>query len=359
MSRVLIGSALTHIKEAAVDSPILSIVGLSFRFPAQEGSPEVTVLDAFSLAVPRGGRSILFGRADAGKTTLGRILSGLVPRFTGGALHGNVRIDGRDIRGVPPYDLVQSVGLVAQDSDEQLLTTRCDTEVAFALESLGLPRPEMRERVGESLRRVGLADFADRNPATLSGGEKKRLLVACLDAIRPGLWILDEALGELDLEWKTRVLDIAAAAGGTALLMESRWSGLAASRGTSFFHMESGCLRAEAKDGREPAFLAALTDAGIRQGEPKESRQKEAKGFLGARGLRFRFQGSSSFALGIDHLDLQLGESCALVGRNGSGKSTLGKILCGLLRPQAGSVGIGGEWGFRNLAAGELSAKVG
>src|SRR5271157_3820271 len=102
MSRVLIGSALTHIKEAAVDSPILSIVGLSFRFPAQEGSPEVTVLDAFSLAVPRGGRSILFGRADAGKTT------------------------------------------------------RCDTEVAFALESLGLPRPEMRERVGESLRRVGL-----------------------------------------------------------------------------------------------------------------------------------------------------------------------------------------------------------
>ncbi len=282
-----------------------------------------------------------------------------MPRFTGGALRGNFRVDGSDIRGVPPFDLVLHVGLVAQDSDEQLLTTRCDTEVAFALESLGLPRPEMRARVRESLRKVGLADFEGRNPATLSGGEKKRLLVACLDAIRPGLWILDEALGELDLEWKTRVLDIVDAAGGTALLMESRWSSLAAAKGTSFSLLESGRLRAEANDAQEPAFLSALIDAGIRQGEPKAPRPREAKGFLQARGLRFQFQGSTGFALAIEQLELRFGEVCALVGKNGSGKSTLGKILCGLLRPQAGSLGIGGECGVRSLAPHELSAKIG
>jgi energy-coupling factor transporter ATP-binding protein EcfA2 len=213
--------------------------------------------------------------------------------------------------------------------------------------------------VPDSLRKVGLAGFADRNPSTLSGGEKKRLLVACLHAIRPDLWILDEALGELDFEWKTRILDLIAEAGGTALLMESRWSSLAASRGTSFFLLEGGRLNAAASDSREPSFSVAIADAGIRQRAPREPRRTSAKGALRAEGLGFQFDGPAGFALRIDALDLRFGETCALVGRNGSGKSTLGRILCGLLRPQAGTVRIGGESGWRTLAAEELQARVG
>jgi energy-coupling factor transporter ATP-binding protein EcfA2 len=341
-----------------VDSPILSVRGLSFRFAGQERVPGVQVLDGLSLTVPRGGPGVLFGRADGGKSTLARIVTGLVPRFTGGALGGSVTLCGRDIRGAAPFDLMTSVGLVAQDSEEQLLTTRCDAEVAFALESLGMPRAEMHSRVLESLRRVGLAGFEERNPATLSGGEKKRLLVACLDAIRPDLWILDEALGELDFEWKTRILDLIAGAGGTALLMESRWSSLAAARGTSFFLLEGGRIRASAEDPREPLFSGAIADAGIRQRAPRERLRAAAHGALRIDGLGFRF-GPSGFALHVDSLDLRFGETCALVGRNGSGKSTLGRILCGLLRPQAGTIRIGGDAGWRALAAEELNARVG
>ena len=194
--------------------PLLSLDALSFRFPGIDGSAGAMVLEGLTLAVSRGEPAVLFGRADAGKTTLARIAAGLVPRFTGGAMAGETRVGGRDPRRTPPYELMQDVGLVAQDSEEQLLTTRCDAEVAFALESLGVPRSRMREMVNASLQRAGLAAFAHRNPATLSGGEKKRLLAACLEAIRPGLWILDEALGELDFEWKVRVMDLAADAGG-------------------------------------------------------------------------------------------------------------------------------------------------
>jgi energy-coupling factor transport system ATP-binding protein len=342
-----------------VDSPILSVRDLSFRFAGQERMPGIQVLDGLSLTVPCGRPSVVFGRADAGKSTLARIVSGLVPRFTGGALGGSVTLGGRDVHGAAPFDLMTSVGLVAQDSEEQLLTTRCDTEVAFALESLGMPRAEMRERVHQTLRKAGLAGFEDRNPATLSGGEKKRLLVACLDAIRPDLWILDEALGELDFEWKTRILDLIAEAGGTALLMESRWSSLAAARGTSFFLLEGGRIRASAEDSREPSFSAAIADSGIRQRAPRETRRAAANGALRIDGLGFRFDGPGGFSLRVDSLDLRFGETCALVGRNGSGKSTLGRILCGLLKPQAGTIRIGGDAGWRALAAEDLHARVG
>ena len=339
--------------------PLLSIADLSFRYPGIDGAAGMTVLEGTSLTVPRGGRSVIFGRADAGKTTLARIIGGLVPRFTGGALTGSVLVGGNDTRTVLPFDLLQSVGMVAQDSDEQLLTTRCDTEVAFALESLGMPRPRMREQVEESLRKAGLSGFAARNPATLSGGEKKRLLVACLDAIRPELWVLDEALGELDGDWKARVLEIIAEAGGTALLTESRWSGMAASDSRRFFLLDGGRVSAHAEDPHDESFLSALDGAGIRQGNPVRHPAASDKGSLQVRGLRFRFEGSTRFEMGIDSLELRFGEICALVGRNGSGKSTLGKILCGLLPPLAGTISVMGDRGSRALRAEDLRAMIG
>jgi energy-coupling factor transport system ATP-binding protein len=347
--------------EAVMDDllPILSTDELSFRFPGIEGAAGVTVLDRLSFTVARNRSTILFGRADAGKTTLARIAAGLIPRFTGGALSGVVRMDGRDTTRVPPYELMQDLGLVAQDSEEQILTTRCDSEVAFALESLGIPRAQIRERVDSSLLRAGLSGFEHRNPATLSGGEKKRLLVACLDAVRPGLWILDEALGELDFEWKIRVLDLVADARGTALLMESRWSSLADARGKSFYLMDKGRIRAQAADPTEPSFASEMTEAGLRPGPGRKARPRAAGDFLGVKGLEFHFEGAAGFSLAVDSLELRFGEICALVGKNGSGKSTLGKLLCGLLLPARGGIGLGGKWGFKTAQPGELGRRVG
>ncbi len=343
-------------------APLLSIEDLSFRYPPSPGNAPgsgARVVDRLALEIPAAATAVLLGRADAGKTTLARIVAGLVPRFTGGGIAGSVKIQGRDIRPRHPYDLVETIGLVAQDSEEQLITTRCDTEAAFALESLGLPRTEMRTRVQESLESVGLDGFAHRNPATLSGGEKKRLLVACLLAVRPVLWILDEALGELDFEWKTRVLDLAFGVSATVLLMESRWSHLAERRGTPFFLMDAGRIRAAAADARDEPLAAALLSAGIRPAVRSAPAAVPVDGCLRATGLRFRFPGAGGFGLLVEHLELRFGETCALVGSNGSGKSTLARILCGLLQPQAGTVGFGGPGGGRPARPEELCARVG
>ena len=321
---------------------MLALHNLVFRYPDLGRPPDAPVLDGLSLSVPEGLMTVVLGPADAGKTTLARIIAGLVPRFSGGHLSGGIELHGVEIMGEKPYELMDRVGVVAQDSDEQIFTTRCDTEVAFALESLGLPRQELIERVEKSLRIMGLSAFGARNPTTLSGGEKKRLLLACLAAIGPDLWILDESLAELDRFWRETVLDILLTDGRTVLALDSRWSALLAERGNGFAVLSEGRVATTSDTPGDPGFLGSLAEHGILG----RSRRVGPTGgspdpFLRLEDIRFQFPGSSAFELQVDSLEIARGEICALVGDNGSGKSTLGKILCGLLAPKGGRISLG------------------
>jgi energy-coupling factor transport system ATP-binding protein len=339
---------------------LLTVHELSFRYPDHGTAQGRAVLDRLSLSVPAGRMTVLLGPADAGKTTLARILAGLVPRFSGGRLSGRIELEGKDIVGVRPWELMDRVGVIAQDSDQQILTTRCDTEVAFALESLGLPRDRIRTKVGESLAAMGLSDFASRSPVTLSGGEKKRLLLACLAAIGPDLWILDESLAELDRSWRVTVLDILRNEGRTVLALDSRWSELLAERGGTFAIMAEGSIAAASNSPHEPEFVGSLAGHGIiGRGRPAGLRRGGSAPFLRAENLRFHFPRSEGFELCVDSLDLAQGEIAALIGSNGCGKSTLGKILCGLHAPVEGRVSLMVGDGFRPAAPETLNGSVG
>jgi energy-coupling factor transport system ATP-binding protein len=339
---------------------MLLVHDLSFRYPGVGEKRGKRVHDGLSLAVAAGEMTVLFGAADEGKTTLARIAAGLVPRFTGGALSGTVLVAGADIRHSLPYELMEDVGVVAQDSDEQIFTTRCDTEIAFALESLGLPRARMVERVEECLRRMGLFEMRARNPSTLSGGEKKRLLLACLTAIGPKLWILDESLEELDLSWKGAILDALAGTDATVLILDSRWSAILAERGRRFALLAGGRITSSADRCDAPAFHQALSREGILpREESRVGRDVSAEVQLKMEGVQFRFPDNGGFSLGIDSLELRSGEICALLGSNGSGKTTLGRILCGLLEPQAGVITLRTGSGFRPASTEERNGRVG
>jgi energy-coupling factor transport system ATP-binding protein len=339
---------------------MLSLHNLVFRYPDLGRPAEKPVLDGLSLSVPEGLMTVVLGPADAGKTTLARIIAGLVPRFSGGHLSGSIELRGVDVRGEKPYTLMDRVGVVAQDSDEQIFTTRCDTEVAFALESLGLPRQRIVEKVETSLQVMGLSAFGARNPTTLSGGEKKRLLLACLAAIGPDLWILDESLAELDRSWRDTVLDMLLSEGRTVLALDSRWSALLAERGNGFAVLADGIVATTSDTPGDPGFLGSLATHGIigrsRRAGPTGGSPEP---FLRLEGVRFQFPGSSTFELKVDELEIARGEICALVGDNGSGKSTLGKILCGLLTANEGRISVREGTGFRPAAPETLNWRVG
>jgi energy-coupling factor transport system ATP-binding protein len=342
------------------DSPLLIVKNLSFRYPGTGTESARPVHDGLSLSIRTSEVSALFGAADAGKTTFARIVAGLVPRFSGGSLEGTLLIDGLDVRRSPPFTLMEKVGLVSQDSDEQIFTTRCDTELAFALESLGVPRPQIVERVDRSLSSMGLSAFKERNPASLSGGEKKRLLLACLFAIGPALWILDESLEELDQAWKTAALESLREEGRTVLALASRWSPLLGGRASSFALLSQGRIVSSADRGDNPEFHRALSRDGILPRDEKpRNRDASSPVQLRMEGVRFRFPGPDGFSLAVDSLELRAGEVCALLGSNGSGKTTLGKILCGLLAPHAGVISLRTGPRFHAASVQELNSRVG
>ncbi len=180
------------------------------RFAYPSLSPEAAaprVIDGLDLRARQGEWLAVMGANDTGKTTLCLLLAGLAPHLTGGEMEGRIQIAGRDTAECPPPALADVVGFVFQVPEMQLFNPTVEAEVAWGLENLGLPRPEIRARLDEVLNLLRLDHLRQRSPGGLSGGEKKRVALASVLAMRPSLLILDEPMGGLDPAGQREVLD--------------------------------------------------------------------------------------------------------------------------------------------------------
>ncbi|GGO52805.1 putative ABC transporter ATP-binding protein [Streptomyces daqingensis] len=149
-------------------------------------------------AIPEGELCLLVGASGAGKSTLLGTVSGLVPHFTGGTLHGRVTVAGRDTRTHKPRELADVVGTVGQDPMAHFVTDTVEDELAYGMESLGLSPGTMRRRVEETLDLLGLNELRDRPIATLSGGQQQRVAIGSVLTPHPSVLVLDEPTSALD-----------------------------------------------------------------------------------------------------------------------------------------------------------------
>ncbi|MFF9093018.1 ABC transporter ATP-binding protein [Streptomyces sp. NPDC014802] len=162
-----------------------------------DGEPEPTVRGV-DFEVPEGELVLLVGPSGVGKSTVLGAVSGLVPHFTGGTLHGRVTVAGRDTRTHKPRELADVVGTVGQDPLAHFVTDTVEDELAYGMESLGLTPQVMRRRVEETLDLLGLADLRDRPIATLSGGQQQRVAIGSVLTPHPRVLVLDEPTSALD-----------------------------------------------------------------------------------------------------------------------------------------------------------------
>ncbi|MET7757804.1 ATP-binding cassette domain-containing protein [Streptomyces sp. NPDC005389] len=370
-----------------------------------EEDAEPTLRDV-DLTVPEGELVLLVGPSGVGKSTLLGAVSGLVPHFTGGTLTGRVTVDGRDTRTHPPRELADLVGTVGQDPSAHFVTDTVEDELAYGMESLGLAPGVMRRRVEETLDLLGLAELRDRPIATLSGGQRQRVAIGSVLTPHPKVLVLDEPTSALDPSAAEDVLAVLQRLvhdlGTTVLLAEHRLERVV-QYADQVLMLPEGVMGAPAEimavspvhppvvglgrlAGWDPLPLT-VRDARRRAGgmkarlegrvpggpaelfpQPAPSRAPGfGKGRGGGRGggidlfkrrrthapapataplvvtegLAVR-RGRVEALRRID-LQVQAGETLALMGRNGAGKSTLLSTLVGMIAPTSGTVRVAGR----------------
>lgn len=173
-----------------LDSPMIELRGVAFAYSGDDGP----ALDGIDLCVAAGESLAVVGPSGSGKTTFLRLLNALLL-----PTRGRVVIDGMDTRDASRlWDVRRRVGLIFQNPDNQLVSTTVERELAFGMENVGLPRNEIRERMESVVSDFDLRDLLERPPHSLSGGEKQRVAVAAVLAMRPACLALDEPTSLLD-----------------------------------------------------------------------------------------------------------------------------------------------------------------
>jgi energy-coupling factor transporter ATP-binding protein EcfA2 len=296
------------------------------------------------------------GANGSGKSTLAYLFNGLIPHYFGGTLQGTVTIDDLNTLEHKVFELVSHVGLVLQNADAQLFNSTVEDEIAFGLESLGLPGGEIDNRIREISRTLRLEDILGRSPATLSGGEKRLVAIASVLCLNPSVLLLDEPYGDLDWDAVERVrqalLEVNRS-GKTVIVIEQRLG--------NFLHDTTRCLILEKGkllyEGGPQSVHEVLLDAHLLPQYSSGKNGSPGKGpLLIAENLSYRIKEKE--ILREVSLELREGETLAIIGRNGSGKTTLLKHFNGLLRPTTGRVTFEGEE-IQGKAPSELAAQVG
>ncbi len=184
-------------------SEIIKTEGLHYTYQDEEGKP-VVALDGVDLMIERGEFVAVLGHNGSGKSTLAGHFNAI--RLPSG---GTVWVDHMDTRMEENlYDVRKTCAMVFQNPDNQIVATVVEEDVAFALENMGVPPEQIRRRVDDALKAVGMYEYREHAPHKLSGGQKQRIAIAGVIAMMPRCVVLDEPTAMLDPRGRREVMEV-------------------------------------------------------------------------------------------------------------------------------------------------------
>ena len=165
-------------------------------------------LSGINITVPDGGFLGIIGPSGAGKSTFTYAVNGVIPHHFKGEYYGNVIVDGKDVFESSLTEISKITGSVFQDIDSQMVSTEVEDEILYGLENFGVPKNEIEGRIEEALSLVGISSLRNRDISSLSGGQKQKVAIAAILALKPKILLLDEPTGELDPSSSRQIFNV-------------------------------------------------------------------------------------------------------------------------------------------------------
>jgi len=319
----------------------ITLKNVSFSYTE---SLDDAVIKNLNFEIKSGECVVLVGESGCGKTTISKLINGLIPLYQSGTMSGDVLLGDKNTADMTLAEISRHVGSVFQNPRSQFFNIDTDSEIAFGCENLGMDPEEIRERVNRVVKEFHIEHLVGRNIFHLSGGEKQKIACASVSATDPEIFVLDEPSANLDLKtvadlaeiikfWKSR--------GKTVVVVEHRIHYLC-EIADRICYVKDGRIAHKwtpvELESKGPEYAASLGLRCVNLDQlktlPSVIASREAVKQSPAEALTFRdlhFAYNRNFpVLDIPVLSLPRNQITAIIGHNGAGKSMLAQVLCGL-----------------------------
>ncbi|MBQ1711446.1 MAG: energy-coupling factor ABC transporter ATP-binding protein [Treponema sp.] len=313
-------------------------------------------LKNINLKINEGEFVLLTGGSGCGKTTILRLINGLIPNFFEGSLEGSVTVDDFDVSHAELYDTAKSVSTVFQNPRSQFFNVDTTSELAFACENQGMEESEILRRIDKTVSELHLEPLMNRSLFNLSGGQKQKIACASVAVTGNKIILLDEPSANLDLKtidelagllkkWKNE--------GKTIIVAEHRISYLWDLADRTVILKEGKIVRELSRTQMDEISEEGLHELGLRTNRwlsspqdirsqsdvegAKQQLSEETQPSLEIKNFRYKYK-NGYLALNIPQMQIPVGKITAITGNNGDGKTTMLNCLCGLGRRSKGTL---------------------
>ena len=316
-------------------------------FEYEDGTGIITDLN---LNIKDGEVILLCGESGCGKSTVIRMINGLIPNYYTGKLSGKVTVDGHDTASSELHELAYHVASVFQNPKTQFYNVDSTEEMVFSLENRGISREEMDEKLKHTIKKLRMDNLVGRNLFRMSGGEKQKVACACADTSDADIIVLDEPSSNLDLHTikeLTEIIRIWKNEGKTVVIAEHRLYYVLPVV-DRVLYLKDGKINLECRPqelialGKEKLEKMGLRSTDILKLKVGEKPVCENEKIVLAN-FHYTYPGRLQESLSVPEVKVSQNAVIGIVGDNGAGKSTFARALCGLERQASGSIDIRGD----------------